>query len=114
MLRLIAAVFLGVWATGAAAQGCQEIRFDRGMSSGEVSGQVTHGQPMCFTFGSGAGQTARLQLTGSDNACFTITDVIDCQTDFSFTTQLQTYTVNVYQLLRSMASEQFTLRLAIQ
>ena len=114
MLRLIAVAFLGVWATGAAAQSCQEIRFARGMSSGEVSGQVTDSQPMCFTFGSGAGQTARLQLTGSDNTCFTITDVIDCQDDFSFTTRRQSYTVHVYQLLRSMASEKFTLRLAIQ
>ena len=113
MLRLIAAVVLGFWATGAAAQSCHEIRFSTGASSGDVSGQVTDGQPMCFTFGSGAGQTARLQLSGSDNTCFSITGVIDCQSEYSFRTQRQIYTVNVFQLFRSTASEQFNLRLTI-
>lgn len=115
MLRAIAALCLGLGvAADAAAQNCSEIRFAPGASSGEVSGQVTDGQPMCFTFRSGFGQTARLQLFGSENACFTVPGVIDCQGDFSFQTQQQTYTVNVYQLLRSTASEQFALRLTIR
>ncbi|SPH17963.1 hypothetical protein DEA8626_01492 [Defluviimonas aquaemixtae] len=114
MLRFLSAFLFGLWATGAAAQNCSEIKFSPGASAGEVTGQVTDGQPMCFVFGSGAGQTARLQLFGSKNTCFTLTDVVDCRDDFSFPTELRTYEVNVFQLFRSTASEQYTLRLTIR
>ena len=114
MLRMITVLFLGLWATGAIAQSCSEIRFARGASSGEVSGQVSDGQPLCFTFGSGAGQVARLQLSGSQNACFTVPSVVDCQIDFSFTTRHQNYTINVFQLIRNTTSEKFTLQLTIR
>lgn len=98
----------------AAAQSCPEIRFAPGGSSGEVSGRVTDNAPLCFVFGTGAGQTARLQLLGSDNTCFTIPGVTDCQDDFSFRTSAGTYRVNVFQLFRAPAYEQFTLRLSIR
>ncbi|WP_103224564.1 hypothetical protein [Roseibium marinum] len=113
MRRYFTTLCLALWAGGAAAQDCSEIIFEPGTSSGEVSGQVINGQPMCFIFGSGAGQTARLQLFGSDDTCFTVPDVIDCQADFSFPTQPRNYTVNVFQFLRSATSEEFTLRLTI-
>lgn len=114
MFRVIVALFLGLWASHAVAQSCSEIRFASGASSGAVSGHVTDGRPLCFTFGSGAGQTAQLQISGSENACFTVDGVVDCRYDFSFTTQPRTYTVNVFQILRSTASEDFTLRLTIR
>ncbi|MBI6629680.1 hypothetical protein [Pontibaca salina] len=114
MFRLIAAFLLGLWATTSASQNCLEIRFDRGHSSGEVSGQVSDGWPMCFVFGTGAGQLARLELFGSENTCFTVPDVIDCQGDYSFYTGSGFYQVIVFQLFRRPASEQFTLRLSIQ
>ena len=114
MFRLIAVLLLSLWATTAVSQNCSEIRFDRGSSSGEVGGQVTEGWPMCFVFGTGAGQLARLQLFGSENTCFTVPGVTDCQDDYSFYTGSGFYQVNVFQLFRSTASEQFTLRLSIQ
>ena len=113
MLRIITAVFFAVSANGAVAQYCPEIKFARGASSGEVSGQVSDTLPLCFLFGSGEGQTARLQLFGSENACFTVAGVIDCQDDFSFRTQGRTYEVGVFQLFRRTAWEHFTLRLTI-
>lgn len=113
MFRIALACISILWAGGAAAQSCSEIRFSPGASSGTVSGKVTDAQPMCFVFGTGAGQTAQLMLTGSNNACFTIPGVIDCQTSFSFATQARTYEVGVYQLLRTTGAEQFTLRLTI-
>ena len=114
MLRVILAVIALLWAIPAAAQGCAEIKFARGAVSGDVSGRVGDGAPMCFTFGSGSGQTARLQLFGSDNTCFTVAGVIDCQADYSFVTRRQTYRVDVFQLMRSAGTERFTLRLTIR
>lgn len=69
---------------------------------------------MCYTFGSGAGQIARLVLSGSDNACFTIDDVVDCQTNYSFETARQTYSVGVFQLFPRSEPETFNLQLNIQ
>ncbi|MBY6005913.1 hypothetical protein KUV62_18480 [Salipiger bermudensis] len=108
------ALWLCAVAGSATAQSCPEIRFARGASSGEVSGRVTDNAPLCFVFGTGAGQTARLQLLGSDNTCFTIPGVTDCQQDFSFRTSAGTYRVNVFQLFRAPAYEQFALRLSIR
>ncbi|WP_241524041.1 hypothetical protein [Oceaniglobus indicus] len=107
-------MFLVLCTGAASAQTCTTIRFAPGTSSGEVSGQVIENKPMCFTFESGAGQTARLQLSGSDNACFTIRDVVDCQDDYSFRTQSRAYEVGVFQLFAAAAYEQFTLRLSIR
>jgi hypothetical protein len=70
--------------------------------------------PMCFTFGSGTSQTARLDLSGSDNVCFSIEDVVDCQSNYNFATARRTYTVTVFQLFPQPAAEIFNLRLTIQ
>ena len=114
MLRLSTCLAFGLFATGAAAQHCEEIRFSAGSSSAMVSGQVTDENPMCFTFGSGAGQRARLDLSGSENTCFTIDGVVDCQSNYSFVTARQTYRVGIFQLFRRPSAETFTLRLMIQ
>ena len=114
MLRILAAIGFSIFATSAAAQECREIRFSAGSSSGEVAGKVIEGHPMCFTFGSGAGQIARLQLFGSDNACFTIDGVVDCQDEYRLRTSNTTYRVGVYQLFPRMEPEAVTLRLTIR
>lgn len=114
MTRLPAALAFGLLATSAAAQDCAEIRFASGTSSGEVAGEAIEGSPMCFTFGSGAGQTAQLDLSGSDNACFSIDGVVDCQANYSFQTAARTYRVGVHQLFPRSAAETFTLRLTIR
>ncbi|GIT91174.1 hypothetical protein JANAI61_16320 [Jannaschia sp. AI_61] len=98
----------------AAAQGCSEIKFQRGSFSGEVSGRVSERQPVCFTFGSGAGQQARLQVFGSQNVCFNVRGVADCRDDFTFRTRRQTYVVDVNQLFVGPGFETFTLRLTIR
>lgn len=108
------ALVLACAAGGALAQGCEEIRFARGSVSGEVSGSVADGAPRCFRFATGNGQTAQLQLSGSRNTCFTIDGVVDCRDDYGFRTRAQTYDVRVFQLMRSTASEAFTLRLTIR
>ncbi|SIO06737.1 hypothetical protein SAMN05444722_0297 [Rhodovulum sp. ES.010] len=115
MKRIRAAALVAATAGSTAqAQGCMEIRFAPGAYSGEVAGRVTDGAPLCFTFGSGAGQTARLELFGSENTCFAIPGVVDCQDDFSFRTAPTTYRVDVVQLFYAPAWEQFTLRLTIR
>lgn len=113
MVKFFAVLLVAFWAGGARAEDCTEIKFAPGTSSGEVSGTVIEGRPVCLSFGSGAGQTARLQLFGSDNACFTVFDVVDCQIDYSFRTERKTYTLNVFQLFPSPSYEQFTFRLTI-
>ncbi len=114
MLRAVAISFLTVFAFGAAAEGCPAIKFAKGASSGEVSGQVTDGAPRCFSFTAGAGQTARLQLSGSENACFTVYDVADCRIDLSIPTEAGTYRLIVAQLFPAPRAEAFTLRLTIR
>ncbi|SMC93355.1 hypothetical protein [Primorskyibacter flagellatus] len=111
---LIAAIFAIIAsASMASAQSCPEIRFAKGAYSGGVGGVVSDGAPQCYTFGTGNGQTARLQLSGSNNACFSVVGLADCQTDFSFVTSRQTYRVFVVQLFPSPAAEQFGLTLSI-
>jgi len=85
-----------------------------GYSSGEIAAYVIEYEPKCFIFGTGAGQTARLQLFGSNNACFTFKDVIDCQDDYSFRTQRRNYEVGVFQLFPRRSYEEVTLRLTIR
>jgi hypothetical protein len=114
MLKLTTLLALVLFVPSAAAQQCEEISFSSGTTSGEVSGRVTEENPMCFTFASGAGQTAKLDLYGSDNACFTIDNVVDCQSNYSFETAQQTYKVGVYQLFPDYEAEDFTLRLTIE
>ena len=114
MKSLLIAAALTLWAGQAAAQACSEIRFDRGAVSGSVTGQVSDGAPLCFSFGSGNGQTARLQLSGSDNTCFTGGGIVDCQVDFSFRTRAQSYQVRVFQLFRRPGAETFRLTLTIR
>jgi len=75
---------------------------------------VGDGAPFCFTFGAGAGQTARLQIRGTDNTCFTVRDVVDCRADFSFTTRGRADEVRVYQPVRRYGAGTFALRLAIR
>lgn len=114
MFRVLATLFFVLLAGSAAAQGCSEIRFQRGAFAGEVSGRVTDRQPVCFTFGSGTGQQARLQVFGSNNVCFNVRGVMDCQDDLTFRTRRQTYVVDVNQLFVGPGYEYFTLRLTIQ
>ena len=114
MLRMAAALFVGFLASGATAEDCPAIKFAKGASSGEVSGQVTDGEGRCFSFAAGAGQTARLQLTGSENACFTVYDIADCQIDLSFPTGARTYRLIVAQLFPAPRAEAFALRLTIR
>jgi len=114
MTKYLTAIISCLWASGATAQSCMEIKFAPGASSGEIAAYVIENEPKCFIFGTGAGQTARLQLFGSNNACFTIKDVIDCQDDYSFRTQRRNYEVGVFQLFPKRSYEEVTLRLTIR
>ena len=114
MVRYFAAIGLLLLATEASAQACQEIRFAPGAVSGDVQGQVSEGQPLCFSFATGAGQTARLQLSGTQNACFNVRGLVDCQDDFSFRTAARSYQVDVHQLFRGPGAETFSLQLSIR
>ena len=114
MLRMVAVLFLAFLASGATAEDCPAIKFAKGASSGEVSGQVTDGDARCFSFAAGTGQTARLQLSGSENVCFTVYDIADCQIDLSFPTGARTYRPIVAQLFPAPRAEAFTLRLTIR
>ena len=111
---LVLAAAFAVLGAAAAAQPCSEIRFQRGAHSGEVAGRVTDLEPLCFTFAAAAGQTARVELLGSENTCFTIPGVTECQADVSFRTAARGYEVQVYQLFRRLAWEAFRLRLTIR
>ncbi|MGB3407166.1 MAG: hypothetical protein WBA67_06695 [Jannaschia sp.] len=114
MLKIMATLFFAALAGAAAAQGCSEIRFARGAFSGQVSGQADFDAPLCFSFGTGAGQQARLQILGSNNVCFAIEGIVDCTDDFTFRTRQGTYYVNVFQALRNGGDRTFALRLTIQ
>ena len=78
-MRLVLLLLGGLLAASSASAACSEIRFAPGASAGEVKGQVIDGEPRCFTFGAGSGQSARLQIFGSDNTCFTVPGIADCR-----------------------------------
>ena len=113
-MRLVLLLPGGLLAASSASAACSEIRFAPGASAGEVKGQVIDGEPRCFTFGAGSGQSARLQIFGSDNTCFTVPGIADCRDELTFGTDRRDYQVNVFQLFRAPAYEQFTLRLTIR
>lgn len=113
-MRLVLLLLGGLFAASSASAACSEIRFAPGAYSGEVEGYVIDGEPRCFTFGTGAGQTARLQIFGSDNTCFTVPGIADCRDELSFSTRRRDYQVNVFQLFRKVSYDPFTLRLTIK
>jgi hypothetical protein len=96
------------------AQDCSEIRFAKGAISGSVSAKVKEGASRCYSFATGSGQSAHLKLTGSQNACFTIMDVADCQQSFSFTTREKLYKVEIFQLMPAPSAEKVVLTLSIR
>ena len=114
MVRSIVTIGFLLLAADATAQTCEEIRFAPGAVSGAVSGQVAEGLPLCFSFAAGSGQTARLTLSGSQNVCFNVRGMVDCQDDFSFRTAARSYEVLVHQLFRGPGRETFQLQLSIR
>lgn len=95
------------------SQSCREIRFAQGASSGTVTGEAGN-DGTCYAFASGAGQTARITLDGPDTMCVTIPDVVDCQSDYSWTTQARSYELLVFQMFRKSAPAPFKLTLSIR
>ncbi|WP_439521612.1 hypothetical protein [Marivita sp.] len=114
MFRFVIALGLGLWASESDAQNCKEIKFARGSSSGVVNEMIGFNEYHCYTFRSGAGQTARLTLSASPFACFTVRDVVDCQDEYTFTTQARSYEILVSTFDRRAAYGPYALQLSIR
>ncbi len=91
---------------------CQEIRFQRGHSSGTVRGVAPPEGVVCFRMTTAASQTANLKITGR-NVMFSVNHV-DGRDAYSFTTEKKTYRIEVVQLMRSLTDEPFSLSVSIR
>jgi len=113
MLRSLAiALALASVPALASAQGCQTIRFAPGSTSGALEGIVSPDDALCYQVEVGAGQTARVQVTGR-NMMFSIPGIADGRDDFSWTTSAGSFQILVSQLMRSASDEPFTLVVSV-
>ncbi len=111
---LALALTLAAMPTVGTAQGCSEIRFARGASSGEVSGVAPAEGIACYTLGVGAGQQARVRVVGENGMAFNIPGVAENQDDVRFVTRPGTYRIDVYQTFRSVTALPFRLFVEIR
>lgn len=124
MFGFVVALASALWASDATArswtqdapaqQSCKEIRFAPGASSGAVSGMIAARESVCYRFGSGAGQTARLRLVTGPFACFNVDEFVECQGEATFTTQARSYRVTVFTFDSRRAYGPYSLELSIR
>ena len=96
------------------AQGsCTVIRFAPGESAAEISGIAPPNDVVCYTVETGSGQTASVDVIEGRNVIFSIRDLIDAQVSYRFRTEQTAYTILVGQLMRSVTSEPFRIRVAV-
>jgi len=96
-----------------AQENCSPIRFAKGQTSATIHGTAPPQGSVCYSFASGAGQTANLRVIGN-NMVFTITGVVDDQDSWTFRTKAQTYKFFVSQQMRSVTTERYTVTLSIK
>ncbi|MBP3982174.1 hypothetical protein J8G26_15725 [Acidovorax sp. JG5] len=118
-MRLSAAVTILFFLLGcghlARASECRTIRFNPGATSAKIQGAVQPEDQQCFRFGTGKGQSVRLAVQSkSGNVAFTINDVADNRDRIEFTSEKKVYELIVYQNLRSVTPDDFTLSLSIR
>ena len=110
---LIAAPLLGTMSAPATAQDCAPIRFAPGAVSGQIRGVAPPDDVLCYSVGTGAGQTMTVAVTGR-NMFVSVPGVADAQDAIRFTTAAGTYQVRVGQLMRSVTDEPFVLDVEIR
>lgn len=96
-----------------AQDNCTLIQFARGQSSATLRGTAPPDGVVCYTFAAGAGQTARLKITGR-NMIMSVIGVGDARTAWTFTTKHQTYKFIVAQLMRSVTPEPYSVTLSVR
>jgi hypothetical protein len=97
----LASIFLTacVFATphfAGAQENCQQVIFPKGQTSTTIKGAVPNESPVCYTFNTDAGRTAKLKVTGT-NMAMTVYDVGDDRLEFAFRTKAQAYKFLVFQ-----------------
>lgn len=116
MLRFLVVMALLGMVTPAADAACQEIKFKKGASSGDVQGRAPLDGQICYTIGTATGQKAQIRILKGDNTMFGIDGLVDGQFDYSFVTTRNRYTIRVTQSLRSHATQElepFVMRVSI-
>lgn len=115
MPSLIAALLalLLLWPHGAGAQSCAEIRFAPGATSAEIAGSAPAEAVVCYSFATGAGQQARVELLEGRNTAFSIDGLVDARDDYSFRTEARSYRLRVFQLMRAVRDQPFRIRLSV-
>jgi len=113
-MRLLVFLVALCAATAASAQSCREIRFERGAFSGEVRGMAPPNDVVCYTIGTGIGQTMRIEVLRGNNVIFSVPGVADARTNLSIRTQQSRYTILVGQLFRSVTNEPFQVLVTIR
>jgi hypothetical protein len=116
MLTGLSGIVVGLLSLTAAAraqENCSPVQFTKGQSSATVKGTAPPEDTICYSFAAGAGQTARLRVTGR-NMIISVIGVGDARDSWTFTTKSQTYKFIVGQLMRSVTPEPYTVTLSIK
>ena len=113
MTMIAVPVLLGLLAAPQAQAACTPIRFATGTTGADVEGVAPPEGVLCYSLETGAGQTATISVTRGKNIIFSVSDLIDAQDRYTFTTEARTYEIIVGQLMRSISDEPFTLQISV-
>jgi len=101
--------------TQKASNKCIPIKFQRGHISGTVNGSVNPEDTQCYTVATGANQTMDVTVISRyKNTVATILDVGDARDHFEFLTKKKTYQIDVFQLIRSADTDEYSLTVTIR
>jgi hypothetical protein len=86
-----------------AQENCTPVHLERGKSLAIIHGTAPPEDVICYTFGTGAGQTTNLKVSGS-NMIISVVGIGDARESWTFKTKAQTYKFIVGQLMRSVSN----------
>jgi hypothetical protein len=80
-----------------AQENCQPISFPKGQTSTTIKGVAPTSDPVCYTFNTDAGRTAKLKVAGT-NVAMSVIGEGDDRLEFTFRTKARAYKFLVFQL----------------
>lgn len=109
----IALTLVGL-ASVANAQGCTQIRFAPGTSSGEVRGTAPAEGCGCYYMDVGEGQRARVRVFSDSDAAVSVFGVADNREDVTWTTRAGRYELCVHRTFRAVQGTPFRMLVEVR
>jgi hypothetical protein len=108
-MKHLAPIFLAcACAIPASAQeNCKPVTIPKGQTITTIQGTAPASGPVCYMFNTEAGRMAKLKVSGT-NMAMTILDIADDREEFTFRTKAQAYKFLVFQQMRSVTPQAYT------